>query len=75
MAGIPVGTSLIDAHAGGVGVMESVPKSDPETLGYRLIKTFLFSCCNLVVALKQHVYFEMYMLQILMRKPYVIAWF
>lgn len=27
-AGIPVGTSLIDAHAGGVGVMESVPASD-----------------------------------------------
>ncbi|XP_047308397.1 FGGY carbohydrate kinase domain-containing protein [Impatiens glandulifera] len=27
--GIPVGTSLIDAHAGGVGVMESNPSSDP----------------------------------------------
>ncbi|KAL5549070.1 hypothetical protein UlMin_004301 [Ulmus minor] len=30
VAGIPVGTSLIDAHAGGVGVMESVPVSDSE---------------------------------------------
>ncbi|KAG5563720.1 hypothetical protein RHGRI_000053 [Rhododendron griersonianum] len=30
VAGTPVGTSLIDAHAGGVGVMESVPVSDPE---------------------------------------------
>uniref|UniRef100_A0A803N4I5 FGGY carbohydrate kinase domain-containing protein n=1 Tax=Chenopodium quinoa TaxID=63459 RepID=A0A803N4I5_CHEQI len=27
-AGTPVGTSLIDAHAGGVGVMESFPASD-----------------------------------------------
>lgn len=27
LAGTPVGTSLIDAHAGGVGVMESVPNS------------------------------------------------
>lgn len=26
--GIPVGTSLIDAHAGGVGVIESVPQSE-----------------------------------------------
>ncbi|GLT80393.1 hypothetical protein SLA2020_518340 [Shorea laevis] len=30
VAGTPVGTSLIDAHAGGVGVMESVPESDSE---------------------------------------------
>lgn len=34
VAGIPVGTSLIDAHAGGVGVMESVPVSDSEAKGY-----------------------------------------
>jgi ribulose kinase len=25
LPGTPVGTSLIDAHAGGVGVMESIP--------------------------------------------------
>ncbi|KAL3643239.1 hypothetical protein CASFOL_014054 [Castilleja foliolosa] len=31
VAGTPVGTSLIDAHAGGVGVMESVPVEDPES--------------------------------------------
>ncbi|KAL4564278.1 hypothetical protein LXL04_028338 [Taraxacum kok-saghyz] len=30
VSGIPVGTSLIDAHAGGVGVMESVPQSEPQ---------------------------------------------
>ncbi|CAH9086011.1 unnamed protein product [Cuscuta epithymum] len=30
VAGIPVGTSLIDAHAGGVGVMESLSTSDAE---------------------------------------------
>ncbi|KAD4179913.1 hypothetical protein E3N88_28504 [Mikania micrantha] len=28
VTGTPVGTSLIDAHAGGVGVMESVPESE-----------------------------------------------
>lgn len=28
LSGTPVGTSLIDAHAGGVGVMESVPDSE-----------------------------------------------
>lgn len=31
VAGTPVGTSLIDAHAGGVGVMESLPTSDAES--------------------------------------------
>ncbi|XP_038698412.1 FGGY carbohydrate kinase domain-containing protein isoform X2 [Tripterygium wilfordii] len=30
MPGTPVGTSLIDAHAGGVGTMESVPDLDSE---------------------------------------------
>ncbi|KAG0476620.1 hypothetical protein HPP92_013461 [Vanilla planifolia] len=32
LAGTPVGTSLIDAHAGGVGVMDSVP--GPENCGH-----------------------------------------
>ncbi|KAA8535566.1 hypothetical protein F0562_030548 [Nyssa sinensis] len=31
VVGTPVGTSLIDAHAGGVGLMESVPVSDSES--------------------------------------------
>lgn len=31
--GISVGTSLIDAHAGGVGIMESVPDSISEAKG------------------------------------------
>ncbi|XP_057514652.1 uncharacterized protein LOC130796334 isoform X2 [Actinidia eriantha] len=31
VAGTPVASSLIDAHAGGVGVMESVPVSDSES--------------------------------------------
>jgi ribulose kinase len=26
--GTPVGTSLIDAHAGGVGIMESIPDEE-----------------------------------------------
>ncbi|CAN1329693.1 FGGY carbohydrate kinase domain-containing protein [Linum perenne] len=29
--GIPIGTSLIDAHAGGVGIMESIPELDSES--------------------------------------------
>lgn len=33
VAGTPVSTSLIDAHAGGVGVMESVPVEDSESEG------------------------------------------
>lgn len=28
LTGTPVGTSLIDAHAGGVGVMNSLPDAD-----------------------------------------------
>lgn len=32
--GIPVGTSLIDAHAGGVGAMESVPVPASDAKGY-----------------------------------------
>lgn len=42
VAGTPVGTSLIDAHAGGVGVMESVPVSDPEYKGKCSCTFFLF---------------------------------
>lgn len=38
VAGIPVGTSLIDAHAGGVGVMESVLPSDSKAKGYHDIQ-------------------------------------
>lgn len=35
LPGTPVGTSLIDAHAGGLGVMESVPV-EPGSTGYFL---------------------------------------
>lgn len=38
MAGTPVGTSLIDAHAGGVGVIESVPRPDTEAKGILVSK-------------------------------------
>lgn len=31
--GTPVGTSLIDAHAGGVGVIESIPITDSRKVG------------------------------------------
>lgn len=43
LAGTPVGTSLIDAHAGGVGVMESVPISDSEVNGLYDLSIFSFS--------------------------------
>ena len=44
VAGIHFETSLIDAHAGGVGVMESVPHLDSEAKGYHgLSKNFLIS--------------------------------
>lgn len=41
VAGIPVGTSLIDAHAGGIGVMESVPVSGSEAEGHYEILCFI----------------------------------
>ncbi|CAI0394013.1 unnamed protein product [Linum tenue] len=41
-AGIPVGTSLIDAHAGGVGIMESVPQSDSEAKGRFQLKVKIY---------------------------------
>jgi hypothetical protein len=41
-SGNSCGTSLIDAHAGGVGLMESVPQLDSEAKGYYgLSKDFL----------------------------------
>lgn len=40
VAGIPVGTSLIDAHAGGVGVMESIPVQDSDSKGWGLSYVF-----------------------------------
>ena len=44
VAGIHFETSLIDALAGGVGVMESVPHLDSEAKGYHgLSKKFLIS--------------------------------
>ena len=44
VAGIHFETSLIDAHAGGMGVMESVPHLDSEAKGYYgLSKNFLIS--------------------------------
>ncbi|KAL7224676.1 hypothetical protein ACSBR1_026038 [Camellia fascicularis] len=57
IAGIPVGTSLIDAHAGGVGVMESVPVSDSESKEFdeeaicrRLVLVCGTSTCHMAVS-------------------------
>ncbi|XP_024025624.1 FGGY carbohydrate kinase domain-containing protein isoform X1 [Morus notabilis] len=57
LAGIPVGTSLIDAHAGGVGVMESVPVSDSEAkeddveaLCHRMVLVCGTSTCHMAVS-------------------------
>ncbi|XP_002275685.2 uncharacterized protein LOC100253052 isoform X2 [Vitis vinifera] len=56
-AGTPVGTSLIDAHAGGVGVMESVAVPDSESKEYekgaichRLVLVCGTSTCHMAVS-------------------------
>ncbi|RDX82059.1 FGGY carbohydrate kinase domain-containing protein [Mucuna pruriens] len=53
--GIPVGTSLIDAHAGGVGVIESVPQSeteehDKEAICNRMVLVCGTSTCHMAVS-------------------------
>ncbi|MCH90927.1 FGGY carbohydrate kinase domain-containing protein-like [Trifolium medium] len=55
MPGIPVGTSLIDAHAGGVGVIESVPPSeaeehDKEAICNRMVLVCGTSTCHMAVS-------------------------
>lgn len=56
LAGTPVGTSLIDAHAGGVGVMESMPISDPpkevddEAICHRMVLVCGTSTCHMAVS-------------------------
>ncbi|KAG9148737.1 hypothetical protein Leryth_013423 [Lithospermum erythrorhizon] len=52
-AGTPVGTSLIDAHAGGVGVMESnseTTEADEEALCRRLVLVCGTSTCHMSVS-------------------------
>ncbi|KAL2502176.1 FGGY family of carbohydrate kinase [Forsythia ovata] len=57
VAGTPVGTSLIDAHAGGVGVMESVPVSDSEAkdidkeaICHRMVLVCGTSTCHMAIS-------------------------
>ncbi|TVU32823.1 hypothetical protein EJB05_24581 [Eragrostis curvula] len=56
LPGTPVGTSLIDAHAGGVGVMESVPDAeskvpdDEEAICQRLVLVCGTSTCHMAVS-------------------------
>ncbi|KAK6159118.1 hypothetical protein DH2020_006432 [Rehmannia glutinosa] len=57
VAGTPVGTSLIDAHAGGVGVMESVPVADPESkevddeaICHRMVLVCGTSTCHMAIS-------------------------
>ncbi|XP_042050291.1 FGGY carbohydrate kinase domain-containing protein isoform X1 [Salvia splendens] len=58
LAGTPVGTSLIDAHAGGVGVMESVPPEitehepaeDEETICHRMVLVCGTSNCHMAIS-------------------------
>ncbi|KAF7838058.1 FGGY carbohydrate kinase domain-containing protein isoform X1 [Senna tora] len=54
---IPVGTSLIDAHAGGVGVIESAPPSDSaaeendkEDICHRIVLVCGTSTCHMAVS-------------------------
>ncbi|KAI3981869.1 hypothetical protein MKX01_041132 [Papaver californicum] len=55
--GIPVGTSLIDAHAGGVGVLESKPilrenskEDDKENICHRMVLVCGTSTCHMTVS-------------------------
>lgn len=56
LAGTPVGTSLIDAHAGGVGVMESVPvepgstEDDEEAICHRMVLVCGTSNCHMAMS-------------------------
>ncbi|KAL8265187.1 hypothetical protein R6Q59_023317 [Mikania micrantha] len=56
VTGTPVGTSLIDAHAGGVGVMESVPESeanesvDEDAICRRMVLVCGTSTCHMTVS-------------------------
>ncbi|XP_076909778.1 uncharacterized protein LOC143567195 [Bidens hawaiensis] len=56
VTGTPVGTSLIDAHAGGVGVMESVPESetnesdDDDAICRRMVLVCGTSTCHMAVS-------------------------
>ncbi|KAK9097902.1 hypothetical protein Syun_024947 [Stephania yunnanensis] len=57
VAGTPVGTSMIDAHAGGVGVIESVPVSDSnnreddkEAICRRMVLVCGTSTCHMAVS-------------------------
>ncbi|XVE71790.1 hypothetical protein DITRI_Ditri10aG0180100 [Diplodiscus trichospermus] len=57
LAGTPVGTSLIDAHAGGVGVMESLPETDSEVkendndaICHRMVLVCGTSTCHMAVS-------------------------
>ncbi|XAR66667.1 Ribulokinase [Bertholletia excelsa] len=55
--GIPVGTSLIDAHAGGVGVMESAPalgfkseEFEKEAICHRMVLVCGTSTCHMAIS-------------------------
>ncbi|KAL5674903.1 hypothetical protein ACJX0J_011034, partial [Zea mays] len=57
LPGTPVGTSLIDAHAGGVGVMESIPDagskaglSDEHAICHRMVLVCGTSTCHMAVS-------------------------
>ncbi|GMI92878.1 hypothetical protein like AT4G30310 [Hibiscus trionum] len=52
VAGTPVGTSLIDAHAGGVGVMESLheKEDDNEAICRRMVLVCGTSTCHMAVS-------------------------
>ncbi|CAN6230546.1 unnamed protein product [Urochloa humidicola] len=57
LPGTPVGTPLIDAHAGGVGVMESIPDdefkvdlTDEETICHRMVLVCGTSTCHMAVS-------------------------
>ncbi|OMO70687.1 Carbohydrate kinase, FGGY-related protein [Corchorus capsularis] len=54
LTGTPVGTSLIDAHAGGVGVMESKPETENDdqndSICHRMVLVCGTSTCHMAVS-------------------------
>lgn len=58
--GTPVGTSLIDAHAGGIGTLESIPRSpggasdDADALCRRMVLVCGTSTCHMAVSRERH---------------------
>lgn len=75
LEGTPVGTSLIDAHAGGVGVLESMPASEALANGLYDLFTMLVVIFQWCRKLSMLTWKNTFMFQLTIEKRYVIAWY